>query len=176
MEDENFNIKIINDYENILKEILRTTIKEQMEQNNFYIKSKKIDEIVEKINVSFLVIALILPGENILCVIYFIALIIFKKIKMNYQEKIHNDLNNKFNKTKRDASDVIDAIELLKEYIREKELSTEELIKIVENLYLKYGIYLNPIIEEIERKEKINVRLKFNKENYDNNLKRERKI
>lgn len=150
MEYNNFNIKNISDYENDLKDLLKRIIEEQININNYNIKREKTNKIIDSINVGLLVASIIMPGQNIISALYFISLIIINKIISSVVKNNNERIKIALEEKKKNVNDKIDSLELLKSYLRYRNITTEEKIKIIENLYMVYSTDLQCIIDEIE--------------------------
>ncbi|MBE6161531.1 MAG: hypothetical protein E7158_04895 [Firmicutes bacterium] len=150
MENRELIIRNITTYENELKDYIREIIKKEVELNNLTIKTKKINKLVDRINIGLLVVELLLPGKSLSIILYFIAIIIINRLLNNARVNRNNYICNILKIEKNDASNKIDSIELLKSYLRNKEITIEEKLSIIENLYLTYPEYIDPMIKEIE--------------------------
>ena len=150
MENNELAIKNITDYENELKDSIRTIIEKEVELNNYSIKSEKINKTIEKINIGLLVLELFIPGQNLFIILYFISIIIINRLLDNARINRNNTISELLKMQKKDANDKIDSIETFKSYLRNRQITVEEKLSIVENLYLSCPEYIDPMIKEME--------------------------
>ena len=154
------DIKCINDYENSMKILLKEFKNKKIEIDNEIEFHKNIINMLKKIMIIlttiFSLTTIIIPSPSfILLILNIVALSVttFTVIRgnktLNKLEKIKILSKNEINDECKIIDNVIDSCELLKSYLRGKNLTSDELTKIITFLYLEFGFELKDVLSDI---------------------------
>ena len=154
------DIKCINDYENSMKILLKEFKNKKIEIDNEIEFHKNIINMLKKIMIIlttiFSLTTIIIPSPSfILLILNIVALSVttFTVIRgnktLNKLEKIKILSKNEINDECKIIDNVIDSCELLKSYLRGKNLTSDELTKIITFLYLEFGFDLKDVLSDI---------------------------
>ena len=145
-----FDLKNICDFENELKDELKAVKKElPLVFQKYESQMLRINRLQAASLVLF-GLNLIVPGNKTMGNIFSVSLYLILCFS-KWLEELKTDIEYKYLFDRRDNLDeTIDAIELLKDFLRNKKISVEEKIFIIERLYLTYGDNLKDVILDVE--------------------------
>ena len=162
MDFTRFDLKNICDFENKLKDDLKNIKKDIPIINQRY---EVIDSFLNKLQAfSLLILGLnfIIPGNktagNVLGISIYLIVTFNKWLeeKKNYLDNIY------LSEYKNNIDETIDALELLKDFLRNKKIDINDKIFIVERLYLIYKDNLEDILLDIEEEQGTKIQLVIN--------------
>ena len=159
MEFTKFDLKNICNFQNQLKDDLKDVKKEIPLAIQKYEGQIALLNKLQKLSIALLGLNLIIPGNKTFGNVFGISIYLILCFS-KWLEDIKIDVEYKYLfQRKDDLDETIDALELLKDFLRNKNISIEEKIFIIERLYLIYRENLKDILLDIEKEQGVTLKL-----------------